>query len=187
MSGRRVVIVGAGIGGLAAALRLSQAGCAVTVIEAAPTAGGKMRTLPSAAGPVDAGPTVLTLRPVFEALFAEAGERLEDHVTLLPLSVLARHYWEDGTVFDLMADPDRTLANLDAAFGAAAVEDYRAFRARSARLFDAFDAPMMQAARPSQAALVARVLRQPRLAHDMAPHRSMAADLSRAFRDPRLA
>ncbi len=187
MAGRRIVIVGAGIGGLAAALRLSHAGCAVTVIEAQPTPGGKMRTLPSVAGPVDAGPTVLTLRPVFEALFSEVGEHLEDHVTLQPLSVLARHYWDDGTRFDLMADPDATLANLDSAFGPEAVEDYRAFRARSARLFDAFDAPMMQAARPSQPALVARVLRQPSLARDMAPHRSMAADLARAFRDPRLA
>jgi 1-hydroxycarotenoid 3,4-desaturase len=183
---KRVVIVGAGIGGLAAALRLSAAGCAVTVIEAQPGPGGKMRTLPSAAGPVDAGPTVLTLRPVFEELFASAGERLEDHLTLTALPVLARHYWEDGTTFDLMADPEATLRSLAAAFGRPAAAEYRRFAARAARLFAAFDVPMMQAARPSPAALVARVAASPRLLADMAPWASLAGLLRHSFRDPRL-
>ncbi|MFN5827369.1 MAG: FAD-dependent oxidoreductase, partial [Rhodobacterales bacterium] len=57
----RVVVIGAGMGGLAAALRLAHAGFDVTLVEEG-TPGGKMRTLPSVAGPVDAGPTVLTLR-----------------------------------------------------------------------------------------------------------------------------
>ncbi len=77
-----VVIVGAGVGGLAAALRLTAAGVRVTVVEAASAPGGKMRTVPSIAGPVDAGPTVLTMRGVFEELFLSAGARLEDHVGL---------------------------------------------------------------------------------------------------------
>ena len=67
------IVIGAGIGGLAAALRLAGAGHPVHVIEASDTPGGKLRTVPSIAGPVDAGPTVLTLRPVFEALFEAAG------------------------------------------------------------------------------------------------------------------
>ncbi|HSF63661.1 MAG TPA: FAD-dependent oxidoreductase, partial [Paracoccaceae bacterium] len=95
--GTRVVIIGAGIGGLCAAVRLAHAGCAVTVVEAAPTPGGKMRTVPSAAGPVDAGPTVLTLRGVFDQVFAAAGTRLEDHLTLIPQPTLARHWWPDGS------------------------------------------------------------------------------------------
>lgn len=183
----RVVIVGAGIAGLAAALRLAQAGCAVTVVEAQAAPGGKMRALPSVAGPVDAGPTVLTLRQHVDALFEAAGESLESHLTLHPLTTLARHYWRDGTAFDLMADPEATAANLAAAFGAGAVDDWRAFSARAGRLFDAFDAPMMQAARPTSRALAARVLRDPGLIRAMAPHQSLAAMLSGAFRDPRLA
>lgn len=183
---RRVVVIGAGIGGLAAALRLAHAGCEVTVLEARAAPGGKIRTLPSAAGPVDAGPTVLTLRGVFDRLFSDVGSALEDHVTLLPLATLARHYWEDGATLDLMADPEASAANVAAAFGPRAEGEFRAFSARAARLFDAFDAPMMQAAAPTQAALAAAVLRRPALLRDMAPHRSLAGLLRSSFGDPRL-
>ena len=69
----RVIVIGAGIAGLAAAARLAQAGLNVTVLERHATPGGKMRTLPSPAGPVDAGPTVLTMRPVFDELFSALG------------------------------------------------------------------------------------------------------------------
>ena len=182
-----IVIVGAGIGGLAAALRLSHAGCAVTVVEAQATPGGKMRTLPTAAGPVDAGPTVLTLKPVFDRLFADVGLRLEDHLTLRPLTTLARHYWPDGRTLDLMADPQDSAARIAETFGPGSADDFRRFGARAARLFAAFDGPMMQAAAPSQAALALQVMRRPRLALDMAPHRSLAGLVRSCFRDPQLA
>ncbi|MBI1417125.1 MAG: phytoene desaturase [Limimaricola sp.] len=182
----RIVVIGAGIGGLAAALRLSHAGCAVTVLEAQAAPGGKMRTVQSAAGPVDAGPTVLTLRPVFEALFADVGIRLEDHLTLLPLSVLARHFWDDGAQLDLCADAEQSAANVAAAFGNRAAAEFTAFSARAARLFAAFDAPMMQAAEPSQAALARLVARSPALLRDMAPWASLAGLLRSNFRDPHL-
>ncbi|CTQ48056.1 1-hydroxycarotenoid 3,4-desaturase CrtD [Jannaschia donghaensis] len=182
-----VHIVGAGIGGLAAALRLAHAGLSVTVLERAATPGGKMRTLPSDAGPVDAGPTVLTMRPVFEALFADVGESLTDHVTLRANPILARHFWSDGTRLDLMADAQANRRNVEAAFGPTARDDFDRFTARACRLFDAFDAPMMQAATPSQAALTARVMRNPSLIADMAPHRSLMSMLRSAFREPKLA
>ena len=182
----RVVIVGAGIGGLAAALRLTSAGCDVTVLEAADAPGGKIRTRPSAAGPVDAGPTVLTMRPVFEALFAACGERLSDHVTLSPLPVIARHFWQDGTRFDLMADRGATLDNVRAAFGARSAREFEAFAGRAARLYDTFDAPMMQAADPSTLSLAGAIARAPGRLGDMAPGRSLAAMLDGAFSDPRL-
>lgn len=187
MATEKVVIIGSGIGGLAAALRLSHHNSDVTVLEAHSAPGGKMRTLPSAAGPVDAGPTVLTMRPVFEDLFASVGETLKDHLTLSPLSILARHYWDDGTSFDLCADHDQSIANVANVFGAASADDYRAFAARARRLYDAFEGPMMMTAAPTQAALTQQVLRQPRLIGDMAPHRTMAGLLKKCFRDPRLA
>ncbi|MFN4129959.1 MAG: FAD-dependent oxidoreductase, partial [Paracoccaceae bacterium] len=62
-----VVIIGAGIGGLAAAIRLAAMGFKVTVVESADTPGGKARALASAAGPVDTGPTVLTMRADLDA------------------------------------------------------------------------------------------------------------------------
>ena len=186
-SADQIVIVGAGIGGLTAALRLAHAGHAVTVLEAQPQPGGKMRSLPTAMGPVDAGPTVLTLKPVFDALFAEVGLRLEDHLTLVPLATLARHYWPDGTVLDLMADRGDSAARIAQTFGAGSADDFRRVSARAARLFAAFDGPMMQAEVPSRAALVRQVLRRPRLLMDMAPHRTLARQAAASFRDPRLA
>ncbi|KPP92150.1 MAG: 1-hydroxycarotenoid 3,4-desaturase CrtD [Rhodobacteraceae bacterium HLUCCA08] len=185
--GQDIIVIGAGIGGLAAALQLSATGARVTVLEAAPGPGGKMRSLPSAAGPVDAGPTVLTLAPVFERLFAQAGAVLSDHVTLIPLPCLARHYWDDGTRLDLFADPGRNRAGIAQVFGTRAARQFDAFAARARRLFDAFDAPMMQAAAPSQAALAAAVLRRPRLLADMAPGRSLAGLAFSTLSEPKLA
>ena len=182
----RIVVVGAGIGGLAAALRLAHAGCAVTVLEAAEGPGGKMRVVQSDAGPVDAGPTVLTMRPVFDALFADVGERLSDHLSLTPLPVLARHFWADGTQLDLMADPDASIANITATFGPKSAQEFRRFSARTQRLFDAFDAPMIESATPSQRALTLQVLKSPRLLWDMAPHRTMDQLLQSGFTDPKL-
>ncbi len=164
----KVVIIGAGIGGLAAALRLSHQGCNVLVLDMHDAPGGKMRTVPSAAGPVNAGPTVLTMLPVFEALFEDVDETLSDHLTLKPLQKLARHYWDDGATLDLMADADQSLQNVIAAFGTKAGREFEAFSARAKRLFDAFDAPMMRTAEPDQMAVTKTVLRHPRLIADMA-------------------
>ncbi len=182
----KVIVIGAGIGGLAAAVRLAAAGRQVTLVEAAEGPGGKMRALPSSAGPVDAGPTVMTMRGVFDDLFAAAGARLEDHVALVRETVLARHFWADGSRLDLHADPEESAAALCAFAGTRAEAEFRAFSARAARLFAAFDAPMMQSAAPSLRELALTVLRQPRLALAMAPGLTLARLLARAFTDPRL-
>ena len=182
-----IAVIGAGIGGLAATLRLAHAGARVSVFEAHSGPGGKMRTVPSVAGPVDAGPTVLTMKPVFEALFADVGERLEDHLSLKKEDLLARHFWSGGSQLDLMADPAQNIANVAAAFGSRAAKEYEAFAARAARLFDAFDAPMMQSGCPSLQALTRLVLSKPSLIRDMAPHQSLSQTLSRQFSEPKLA
>lgn len=183
----RVVIIGAGIGGLAAALRLSHQGCDVNVLDMHSAPGGKMRTMPSVAGPVDAGPTVLTMRPVFEALFADVGESLGDHLTLQPLQTLARHYWDDGAILDMMADPDESLHNVIQAFGDKAGQQFASFSAQARRLFDAFETPMMHAAEPCLVDLTKTLIKQPRLLRDMAPHRHLAGLLRTSFSDPHLA
>ena len=83
---QKIVVVGAGIGGLAAALRLSALGHKVQVIETAPTPGGKIRTLSGANNPIDLGPTVLTLLPVFERLFSDIGEKAAVSIASEPWS-----------------------------------------------------------------------------------------------------
>ncbi|MEP2639929.1 1-hydroxycarotenoid 3,4-desaturase CrtD [Roseobacter sp.] len=183
----RAVVVGAGIAGLAAALRLAVGGMDVTLLERHAHTGGKIRTVPSAAGPVDAGPTVLTLRHVFDDLFMAAGNRLEDHVTLVPQDILARHFWPDGSTLDLHADPAQSAAAIRDFAGDASADEFRQFHARTAQLFAAFDAPMMQAPRPKLGQLIPHVLRQPRLIPAMAPLSTLSQLLNRQFSDPRLA
>ncbi|MEM9250678.1 MAG: FAD-dependent oxidoreductase, partial [Pseudomonadota bacterium] len=180
-----IIVIGAGMGGLASAIRLAAAGHPVRLLEAQSHAGGKMRTLPSDAGPVDAGPTVLTMRHVFDDLFAAAGARLDDHVTLEREHLLARHFWPDGSQLDLWDDPERTAEAVRSWGGARAERDVCAFSLRAKRLFEAFDAPMMQAAQPSLPGLVAHVLKHPRLIADMGVG-TLAHALKRQFRDARL-
>ena len=174
------------MGGLAAAIRLARAGMGVTLIEAQPYPGGKMRTLPSAAGPVDAGPTVLTMRGVFDDIFACAGARLDDHITLISQPILARHWWLDGSRLDLHADPHANAAAVAAFAGARAEAEFIRFDRLAARHYKAFDAPMMQAAKPRLAAIAWNAIRAPRLWPALLPNRSLAQHLATGFSDPRL-
>ncbi|WP_299680804.1 1-hydroxycarotenoid 3,4-desaturase CrtD [uncultured Roseobacter sp.] len=181
------IVIGAGIAGLATALRLVTGGFAVTLLERHAHTGGKIRTVASSAGPVDAGPTVLTLRHVFDELFACARERLEDHVTLIQQDILARHFWSGGSQLDLYADPEKSADAIAAFAGAKSADQFRRFNNRTTRLFQAFDAPMMQAPAPKMAQLVPHVLRQPDLIPAMAPLSTLRQALRRQFSDPRLA
>ena len=183
----RAVVIGAGVGGLASAIRLASSGMAVTLLERHNHTGGKIRTVPSVAGPVDAGPTVLTMRHVFDDLFETAGARLDDHVTLIPQTVLARHAWTDGSELDLHADPEESAAAIRTFAGARGETEFRAFCDRARALFQTFEAPMMRAATPSLGALTRHVLANPQVIAPMAPLSNMADMLKRQFSDPRLA
>ncbi len=183
----RAVVIGAGVAGLATAIRLAAGGLQVTLLERHAHTGGKIRTLPSAAGPVDAGPTVLTMRHIFDDLFDCAGARLEDHVSLIPQDILARHFWPDGSSLDLFADAGKSAGAIADFAGARAADDFRRFNSRTAQLFQAFDAPMMQAPAPRLADLIPHVLRQPALIRAMAPLSTLKSALARQFGDPRLA
>ncbi len=182
-----VAVIGAGIGGLAAALRLAHRGLQVTVLERHGTPGGKMRTIPSVAGPVDAGPTVLTMKPVFDALFADVGERIEDHVTLETEGILARHFWPDGCTLDLMRDPVESRANVERAFGSESAQEFTIFSNRAKLLFETFDAPMMRSSAPSLTEMAKVVAKFPRVIPAMAPLQTLGQSLRRHFSDPRLA
>jgi 1-hydroxycarotenoid 3,4-desaturase len=153
----RVIVIGAGMGGLAAAADLARRGVDVTVLERGAHPGGKMRQVAVGGAFVDAGPTVFTMRWVFEELFAAAGRRLEDFLTLRPAEILARHAWRQGGRLDLFADIDRSADAIAAFAGPVDAQGYRDFCARSADIFRTLRAPFIASQRPSPIELVRRV------------------------------
>jgi phytoene desaturase len=97
---RRVVIVGAGLGGLSAALRLAGAGLRVSVIERDPLPGGR-------AGLLDTGPTVLTMPSLLADAFAAVDESLSDWLDLVQLDPAYRAFFPDGSQLDIVSDVRR--------------------------------------------------------------------------------
>jgi phytoene desaturase len=97
---KKILVIGAGLGGLAAAIRLAHAGHAVEVWEKNADAGGKLKEIRDGDFRWDTGPSLLTMPHVLRDLYAAAGERLEDHLDLIRLDSACRYFWTDGTVID---------------------------------------------------------------------------------------
>ncbi|MEU4236624.1 phytoene desaturase family protein [Actinoplanes sp. NPDC026619] len=173
----RVVVVGAGVGGLAAAIRLGAAGHDVEVHERAAAVGGKLAVYERDGFRFDTGPSLLTLPQVFEDL----GLRLPE---LQPLDPVVRHFFPDGSVLDSSSEHDVFLDRIADAFGAGAAADWDRFWRRAERIWRASWRSVLR--RPvTPASLAALSWRVGDLAA-IAPGRTLR-DLSyRYLRDPRL-
>ena len=145
----RVIVVGAGVGGLVSAALLAHRGLDVTVLERAPRVGGKMRQVEAGGRVLDAGPTVLTMRWVFEEIFAALGERFEDDVRLQKVDRLARHAFPDGSVLDLFSDLERSADAVAAFAGPEEARGYRRFCAYAQRIHAAVEGPFLRSERPT--------------------------------------
>lgn len=187
MAADRAIVIGAGIGGLSAAIALASEGFAVTVLERAASAGGKMREVEVDGAHIDAGPTVLTMRWVFDALFQRAGASLDDHVALQQLSTLARHAWSGGAQLDLFADQNASADAIGAFAGANEARGYLNFCAETRRMFETLRTPFLAASKPNPLTLTTRI-GLARIADLLAirPFDTMWSALSVHFRDPRL-
>lgn len=187
MTTPRVVVVGAGIGGLAAALSLAARRIPVTLVERHAAAGGRVRRVEVAGRGFDAGPTVLTMHWVFEALFARAGLRFDEHVTLRRAELLARHSWVGSEPLDLFADLERSIAAIEALAGAGEAAAYRRFAARTEAVFDTLDARFMRTQRPNLLSLsLGGGLRGMIDLARIEPFTTLWRSLARSFADPRL-
>lgn len=175
------------MGGLAAAIHLASRGAEVTVCERANSPGGKMRQVAVAGALIDGGPTVLTLKAVFEAMFDDAGEALSSHVRLLPCSVLARHAWSESERLDLHADRSASAEAIAQFAGAAEAKRYLAFCRAAAQTWRALEGPFIRQPRPSLARLLATSGASGWWALSRAnPFASMWQSLGRHFHDARL-
>jgi 1-hydroxycarotenoid 3,4-desaturase len=179
-----IAIVGAGFGGLAAAMTLAARGVDVRIFEAMAGPGGKAFPMASGGHLLEAGPTVFTMKPVFTDLFARAGADFGRCVTTTPLACLARHFWPDGSQLDLHADRARTQDAIGAFAGPAAAEGFARFCIESRAIYETLDHPFMRRERPNplqlaQGAGLAAMLR-------IRPFTRLWDALGPFFRDPRL-
>ncbi len=186
----RVVVVGAGLGGLAAAARLAALGHDVTVCETAEQVGGKLVLAEQEVPGVgtfrfDTGPSLLTLPHVFADLFAATGGPAPG-LSFTPLEPLARYRFADGTRLDASRDLSVHCARLDAALGPGAGADWRSFSARAERIWHASRGPFLEQPLDGPATLARLAVQQPRDLLTIAPGRTLRS-LGRAhLRDPRL-
>lgn len=106
------LVMGAGFGGIAAALRLRAKGYRVTVVDRCSQIGGRAQVFERGGFRHDAGPTVITAPFLFEELFDLFGEKFSDHVTLVPLKPWYRFHFADGETFDYGGSLEETLAEI---------------------------------------------------------------------------
>jgi 1-hydroxycarotenoid 3,4-desaturase len=183
----RAVVIGAGIGGLAAALRLALTGIDVEVIEKEATPGGKIRQVAAGRSLIDAGPTVFTMRDVFDDLFGAAGASLDDHVAIRPAEILARHTWDEGAGLDLFAEHERSVAAIGDFAGAEAARGYRAFAAEAKRIHDILERPFLRGSKVWPPGLMWRIgLWRVGALIAIRPYERLWTVLGEHFRDPRL-
>ncbi|MGI9123863.1 MAG: phytoene desaturase family protein [Mycobacterium sp.] len=184
--GGEVLVVGAGIGGLATALALTARGLAVRVLEAGRRPGGKAGTVEIDGVAVETGPSVLTLPTVFEELFARAGMRFADVVELRRLDPGFRYRYTDGCVLEVAHDPQQTLAEVRSVLGPAAEAELAGFLAYSRRIWEAAAPNFVLGPAPTWSGMVGLALRRPRALAAVDPLRSMAAGIDRHVREPHL-
>ncbi|MFD2160177.1 phytoene desaturase family protein [Rubritalea tangerina] len=118
-SNKSVIVIGAGLGGLSAAISLRAAGYAVTIYEKNAQVGGKLNHLEKDGFSFDLGPSIFTLPQIFEALFKRANRKMDDYVKLVPVTPHWRNFFEDNTILDLYQEPDLMRNELNKLQGSA--------------------------------------------------------------------
>jgi len=133
---QRIVVIGSGFGGLAAAIRLAARGHQVTVVEKRDQPGGRAYVYRQDGFTFDGGPTVITAPWLFTELFTLAGRRAEEYITLVPVDPFYRVFFPDGTHFDYSGDEARMVSEIRR-LGAdeADVDGYLEFVRSSERIF----------------------------------------------------
>lgn len=133
---RDVVVIGAGMGGLSAAVALAARGLDVELLEAAPRVGGKVDVTVHDGVEMDTGPSVLTLPGVLDRVLRRSGSSLDDELALVRARPAFRYRFLDGVVFDVHVDLEETLASVRAALGTAAALELGRFLAYARAIWD---------------------------------------------------
>ena len=184
----RVVVVGAGIGGLVSALVLAHRGLDVTLVESAHQPGGKIRQVQVNGVGVDSGPTVFTMRWVLDQMLENLGTSLEDILQLEPIGVLARHAWDGGpNTLDLLSDTALTADAIAQFSSPQEARRFLGFCQQTRRLYDTLEKPYIRSERPNLLSMVTD-LGPSGMATltGLGPFATLWHSLGRHFHDPRL-
>ncbi|HXG84235.1 MAG TPA: phytoene desaturase family protein [Pyrinomonadaceae bacterium] len=131
----KIIIIGAGLGGLSAAIRLAKSGFSVTVLEKNETTGGKVNTVEADGYKFDTGASLLTMRHVLEDLFNFAGKNIKDYLEIVPCEPICRYFWSDGAVFNASTDLRKTASEIEK-LEPNDVENFRRFLADARRKYE---------------------------------------------------
>lgn len=162
LAGRQIVVIGAGIGGLASAIGAAAAGASVTVVDLLERAGGKANIGNVDGVEFDTGPSVVTLLNELDAVFAQAGVRLQDMVTPIESETPFRYLYPDsGVSIDIFADWARSRASIASAIGEQAAQQADEFLAYCGRIWAAAEPHFIAAPQPTLARMGWLTLRHP--------------------------
>ncbi|SMO39893.1 phytoene desaturase family protein [Fodinibius sediminis] len=130
----KVIVIGAGLGGLATSCLLAYAGHQVTVLEKNDQPGGKINEIQASGYRFDTGPSLLTMPFVLESLFERCGADLEDYLAIKPLSPICRYFYKNGNRFDCYQDACLNTAQIQT-FAPEDLSAYRRFMEYSRKLY----------------------------------------------------
>ena len=131
----RIVVIGSGFGGLAAAIRLQTKGHTVTILDKRDKPGGRAYVYERDGFKFDGGPTVITAPWLIEELFENAGRRTDDYVRMVPVDPFYRIFFHDKTYFDYSGDHERMTEQIGR-YNPADVAGYHEFVRRTEQIFD---------------------------------------------------
>ncbi|SDU73950.1 phytoene desaturase family protein [Gordonia westfalica] len=181
----RVIVIGAGVGGLAAAMRLQAAGHEVTVLEQFDSVGGKLGVIEHDGFVFDTGPSLVTMPHVLTELFADTGAPVHDVLDLRRLPVAARYRFPDGTVLDLPDTLDAIPPALDAALGPGRGDQWSSFLGRAESIWDVTHGPFLES--PMSVRTMIGGIATPSDVRTVAPWKSLRGLGTEYLDDPRLA
>lgn len=181
-----VLVVGAGVGGLSAALHLAGRGLDVEVLEASGRPGGKLGVAELDGVEVDTGPSVLTLPDALDRALRAAGTSLADELTLRETAPAFRYLYPDGVALDVYPRPDDTLASVERTLGSAAAAELAAFLDYARRIWEAAAPHFVYGPAPTLAGLVRLGPAAPGALRGIDPLRRMWGAIRSRVRSPHL-
>ncbi len=186
MTKKKIVIIGGGIAGLCACLKLAHQGYDVTLLEKAEQVGGKIRTIQAGDLLIDSGPTVFTMRWVFEELFKECDENFSELISTTSLPVLARHFWGKEQL-DLYADEHLSAKAIHEFSGKKQSDLFLEFCRVSKKVYESLESPYIRARRPTLTSMMSQLgLSGTKTLIGIGPFKNLWQSLENFFPDPRL-